>query len=146
MTTPIEDGILVPITTVEQLAATVNVRDILIRQDRVLRIISYTTTDVPSGYVLATCEIKMGQQEGTTIELMLPITPATANANLVKYFAIGSEWGVGTQVQGADGSRGTVNEQGYIGIWKSGTKFRMNTVVTFREYGSGVTKIGEPPV
>ena len=138
----------IQIITQQQLAAQVGTgRSVVIRQERIVQINSYTTAGVPAGFVKANCNVISGQGNSTTIDLTIPVSQEKMAEFLVSYYRFAlSEFPPGTQVRGADGSKGTVSDWGFINIWSGGTQFQPNNSITFREYGSEIVKIADAPV
>lgn len=134
----IPDQQLVPINTVEALAATVGTKQIAIRQDRILKILSYTAG--AAGYVNATCQIIAGQQAGQTVALSLPIALATMESNMVLYYTFASDEQTGQRYHRADGSDWILMDTGWLSCFKGGSEYNSNSTASFRELAAGLVR------
>jgi len=137
---------LVPILSTTALVDAVSTsKTLLVRQDRIMTILSYNlsavdggTAAVPTGYVIAQCAVSSGQGAGTTVSLVLPVIPETALLNLVEYFYLANTYVAGTHVKASDGSSWIVTDGGNCLCYISGSKFKTNTAATFSDLGADV--------
>lgn len=148
----IDERDIIPINSATELEqAVAQGKKLFIRQDRVLKILSYNlsiaqggTANVPSGYAIAVCAFYEGERAGTTGNLTIPVSIATSAANLVRYFYIASAYAPGTQIQATDGSCWTVTDTGYLNCFKSGATWATNTSAPFSDLGSNLVVIYTP--